>query len=427
MGGPAMLAGLGWGGGVMGGPAMLAGLGWGAALAAVLVALWLRAVLARRAALVAEAAHELRAPLCAAGLALHGAARDPRRVAAAERELVRAGLALEDLSCAPRGRRAPDVREAVDVRAVVAEVVAARQDEALGFGAGLYLDAGSVPALVLCGRLRLAQAVGNLVANAAEHGWGDIDVRVRTHGDRRDDRGRRPGLRPGSRARGGRGPGRETVPRAPRPRPPDRRRRCRPPRRHAPHRGPGGRPRSPAGRSAGDADAPAAVEAPPHPPARPAGGHGRRPASARSGQVPARPPVEPRAPAGPPRWPGAGRASRSNSALPMRVGDTRHRAAAPPAAPNAGAPKRVGDARHLAAPPPVAPVAGAPERVGDTRNLAVPPPAAPVAGAPELGEAGPGAAAESGDGVPAVSAPPDLDAAADDGARRAVGRGPGRR
>ena len=164
----------------MGGPAMLAGMGWVAALAAVLVALWLRAALARRAALVAEAAHELRAPLCAAGLALHGAARDPRRLAAAERELVRAGLALEDLSCAPRGRRAPVVREVLDVREVVGQVVEARQDEALGRGAGLYLDAGTVPALVLGGRLRLVQAVGNLVANAAEHGWGDIDVRVRT-------------------------------------------------------------------------------------------------------------------------------------------------------------------------------------------------------------------------------------------------------
>ena len=202
----------------MGGPAMLAGLGWGAALAAVLVALWLRAVLARRAALVAEAAHELRAPLCAAGLALHGAARDPRRLAAAERELRRAGLALEDLSCAPLGRRARDAREVVDAGEVAAQVVEASHDRALAFGAGVYLDPGDAPAPVIGDRLRLGQAVANLVANAAEHGWGDVDVRVRAGRERVRievaDQGAGPGpervaaaVRGVARSRGARGHG----------------------------------------------------------------------------------------------------------------------------------------------------------------------------------------------------------------------------
>ena len=70
---------------------------------------------ARGVALVAEAAHELRAPLSAALLGLHGLVADAagaRRVAAVELELRRAGLALEDLDAAPRGRRAPELRRA---------------------------------------------------------------------------------------------------------------------------------------------------------------------------------------------------------------------------------------------------------------------------------------------------------------------------
>ena len=237
------------GGGVMGGPAMLAGMGWVAALAAVVVALWLRAALARRAALVAEAAHELRAPLCAAGLALHGAARDPRRLAAAERELCAPGSRWRTCRARPAAGGRRSSREVLDVREVVAQVVEARQDEALGHGAGLYVDAGTVPALVLGGRLRLVQAVGNLVANAAEHGWGDIDVRVRTWRERVTIEVADQGAGPGFDARGRRGPGRDPLPRPSRPRPPDRGRRRRPPRRHAPHRGSRRRPRPPTRRS----------------------------------------------------------------------------------------------------------------------------------------------------------------------------------
>jgi signal transduction histidine kinase len=158
---------------------LLAACGW---TAAGLAAVWLRCLLVRRAALVAQAAHEVRGPLCAAGLALHGAAGDPARVAAVELELRRAGMALEDLTRAPRGRRTREVRAVVDARDVVGEAVAAWRPVAAAFGANLRLDPASAAAPVLADRLRMAQAVANLVLNAAEHGEGDVVVRVRPAG-----------------------------------------------------------------------------------------------------------------------------------------------------------------------------------------------------------------------------------------------------
>ena len=158
---------------------LAAGAGWAAALGAVLAAGRMWAALARRAALVAQAAHELRGPLFAAGLALHGAATDPRRLAAAELELRRAGLALEDLTCAPRGRRAPAAAEPLDGVLVAAEVIAGWRPVARRFGADLRVDVPARPVGVHADRLRMAQALANLVINAAEHGRGDVVVRVR--------------------------------------------------------------------------------------------------------------------------------------------------------------------------------------------------------------------------------------------------------
>ena len=68
------------------------------------------------------------APLSAALLALHGVVADAagaRRMAAVELELRRAGLALEDLDAAPRGRRAPACAEPLDVGALLADAVEA--------------------------------------------------------------------------------------------------------------------------------------------------------------------------------------------------------------------------------------------------------------------------------------------------------------
>jgi signal transduction histidine kinase len=166
---------------------LLAALGWAAALGALATVAALRASTERRMALVAEAAHELRAPLSAALLGLHGVVADAsgaRRVAAVELELRRAGLALEDLHAAPRGRRGPECAEALDLRALLAEAVEGWRPLARALAAELHFEATG-PRLVVCAdRLRLTQAVGNLVLNALEHGAGPVRLRVhatRTH------------------------------------------------------------------------------------------------------------------------------------------------------------------------------------------------------------------------------------------------------
>ena len=74
------------------------------ALTLAFVALRLRAHL--RLVLVARATHELRGPLFAVQLGLHGLGGEPARLAAIELELARAGRALDDLAAAPAGGRA---------------------------------------------------------------------------------------------------------------------------------------------------------------------------------------------------------------------------------------------------------------------------------------------------------------------------------
>jgi hypothetical protein len=174
--------------------AVVAGVGWAAAACALAAIAVLRVSAVRRMALVAEAAHELRGPLSAALLGLHGVVADApgaRRVAAVELELRRAGLALADLDCAPRGRRVPELAEPLDARALLAEAVEAWRPLAGVLAADLLFDAPGARLLVHADRLRLTQAVGNLVLNALEHGAGP--VRVRAHATRTHvHRGSRP-------------------------------------------------------------------------------------------------------------------------------------------------------------------------------------------------------------------------------------------
>ena len=215
---------------------VLAASGWLAAAAALVVVWLLRLEGERRMALVAQAAHELRAPLGAALLGLHGVvdgAAGARRVAAVELELRRAGLALADLDAAPRGRRAPGRTEALDVRALLAEAVEAWRPLAAALAGELHVDAAGPPLVVRADRLRLTQAVGNVVLNALEHGAGPVRVRVHatsTH-VRIEVRDHGPGLPAPVAALAG------TPPRRPpRPRARDRRARRRRPRRPAAHR-----------------------------------------------------------------------------------------------------------------------------------------------------------------------------------------------
>ena len=84
---------------------------------------------------------------------------------------------LDDLAAA--GLRAGDerARHEVDVAELLGDSVEAWRVPAAAHGAALAFEWTGVPARVWGERLRLAQATGNLIANAIEHGGGDISVR----------------------------------------------------------------------------------------------------------------------------------------------------------------------------------------------------------------------------------------------------------
>jgi signal transduction histidine kinase len=183
-------------------------VGWCAA--ALLGGLHLR--VRHRLVLVARASHELRGPLCAARLGLGTLASEPGRVAAIDLELARAGRALDDLAAAPSGARPRERREPVDLAALVRGYAPAWTALTAAHGAELRLEeepvrhlrvvpAGGLPTTwradgppapplprastrVCADPLRIAQAVANLVSNAAEHGGGVVRVRVHGAGER---------------------------------------------------------------------------------------------------------------------------------------------------------------------------------------------------------------------------------------------------
>ncbi len=157
-------------------------VGWGLAAASLGVALLFHVRLSRTTGAVAHACHELRGPITAArlGLELGSAIRQlrPDRIRAIEVELGRAALALDDLGAVRIG--GPRIRrEAVDVAAVAADSVEAWRAAARVRGATVRLDAAQSPVWVIGERLRLTQAIGNLIANAIEHGGGAVLVRLR--------------------------------------------------------------------------------------------------------------------------------------------------------------------------------------------------------------------------------------------------------
>jgi len=181
--------------------------GWLAALAAAGAG---RLVLARRMELVQRAAHELRGPLTAARLATElylrgglplraaapahgggspssaGGARAADGAAAARvravpppfrdalegigLELDRARLAMADLVEAPRGGRAADRVTTFDVGVLLVEAAEAWRAAARERGVRLRVEQPPGRVLVDGDRVRLAQACGNLLANAIEHG-----------------------------------------------------------------------------------------------------------------------------------------------------------------------------------------------------------------------------------------------------------------
>lgn len=133
----------------------------------LVLALWVLR-LRRRLELVARAEHELRGPLTAFGLALESARRGLRVGHALDSELARARVALVDLTAARRGRRARVLPRRFDLERLARSAAAA-------WGARVEWRAGPVP--VVCDERRVAQALGNLLANAVEHGAGEVTVR----------------------------------------------------------------------------------------------------------------------------------------------------------------------------------------------------------------------------------------------------------
>jgi signal transduction histidine kinase len=163
----------------------LALTGWAAAAAALAAVLFARRALASRLRAVAEACHELRAPLAAVTLGLELGGRrgslSPARVRAIELELGRAALALQDLESV-RGparrpaRGGPVGAEEVRVRELLADSVEAWRPAATVRGVDVRLRWSGSEAVVVGDRLRIAQATANLICNAIDHGGGEVEV-----------------------------------------------------------------------------------------------------------------------------------------------------------------------------------------------------------------------------------------------------------
>jgi signal transduction histidine kinase len=155
--------------------------GWLVASLAVFSGLIVRRSSELRMEAVARACHELRGPLAAARLGLELGVRvgelSPAQLRALDLELGRASLALDDLAAVGLRVRDGSVRQEVDVAELLTDSVEAWRPSAAARGVALALEWSGVPARVWGERLRLAQATGNLIANAIEHGGGAISVR----------------------------------------------------------------------------------------------------------------------------------------------------------------------------------------------------------------------------------------------------------
>jgi len=163
---------------------MIAATGWVVAIAAAIWVLRLRMAFASRMELVARACHELRGPITVARLGVDLLARGgdsrPDALSAIDLELASAGLALDDLAAAPAGLRGPWRLDVVDVPALLAASIEAFRPLALARGVELGTRWNGEPGVVHADRVRLAQATGNLIANAIEHGEGEVEVGGRT-------------------------------------------------------------------------------------------------------------------------------------------------------------------------------------------------------------------------------------------------------
>ncbi|MGI8715258.1 MAG: sensor histidine kinase [Solirubrobacteraceae bacterium] len=156
--------------------------GWVAAGIAAALTVAVRRALSTRMEAVARACHELRGPITAARLGLSFGQRagelSPSRLRAIDTELGRATLALQDLADLRR-RDPPQLRalERVDLRELMVDCVQAADGLADDLGVTTTVGWDGPPVALWGDRLRLAQALGNLVTNAVEHGGGLVRAR----------------------------------------------------------------------------------------------------------------------------------------------------------------------------------------------------------------------------------------------------------
>jgi len=139
----------------------------------------------RRLELVARAAHELRGPATAMALAVTALRREPgglRRALAFEGQLERMRSGLDDLEAARAGRRAKARPRALGLERLARGTAAAWRPAAHTAGRRLRFRWDGAPAVVRADPGRLSQALGNLVANAVEHGSGPVELRGRRAG-----------------------------------------------------------------------------------------------------------------------------------------------------------------------------------------------------------------------------------------------------
>lgn len=143
--------------------------GWTAALACAAAVVVLR----RRMARIADSEHELRGALTAFGLAIErvSRARGGRGLEAVlDCDLRRARTALDDLAAARGGRRPAEPVERLPLQRLA--VSAARAWDPPGGAIEVDWRAGDPPIVAPGGRV--AQALGNIVSNAVEHGRGPV-------------------------------------------------------------------------------------------------------------------------------------------------------------------------------------------------------------------------------------------------------------